>query len=108
MINYEGKVVIVTGGTRGIGLETVRAFKENKAKVILFGSKQETVQNAIEKLKTENLEVEGYYPNLNNYEEVEKTINEVYKKYGRIDVLVNNAGISANKTIDSSRQTQGT
>ena len=35
--------------------------------------------NAIEKLKTENLEVEGYYPNLNNCEEVEKTINEIYK-----------------------------
>lgn len=101
MINYEGKVVIVTGGTRGIGLETVKGFKENKAKVILFGSKQETVQNAIEKLKAENLEVEGYHPNLNNYEEVEKTINEIYKKYGRIDVLVNNAGISANKPIEN-------
>ena len=54
MINYDGKVVIVTGGTRGIGLETVKAFKENNAKVILFGSKQETVENAIEKLKAEN------------------------------------------------------
>ena len=101
MINYDGKVVIVTGGTRGIGLETVKAFKENNAKVILFGSKQETVENAIEKLKAENLEVEGYYPNLNNYEKVEKTINEIYKKYGKIDVLINNAGISANKTIDN-------
>lgn len=101
MINYEEKVVIITGGTRGIGLETVKAFKENNAKVILFGSRQETVESAIEKLKIENLEVEGYYPNLNNFEEVEKTISEIYKKYGRIDVLVNNAGISANKTIDN-------
>lgn len=101
MIDYEGKVVIVTGGTRGIGLETVKAFKQAKANVILFGSKQETVQNAIEKLKEENLEVEGYCPNLNNFEEVENTINEIYKKYKRIDILVNNAGISANKTIEN-------
>ncbi len=40
----EGKVMVITGGTRGIGLETVRVFKENKAEVILFGSKKETVE----------------------------------------------------------------
>ena len=97
----EGSVAIITGGTRGIGLEIVRLFKENKAEVILFGSKEETVSKAIAQLKSEGINVNGYYPNLNNYEEVEKTINEIYKKYGKIDVLINNAGISANKTIDN-------
>lgn len=96
----EGKVALITGGTRGIGLETVRVFKENKAEVILFGSKEESVNKAIDELKSEGHIVDGYYPNLNNYEEVEKTIEKVVKKYGHIDILVNNAGISANKKIE--------
>jgi len=94
------KVVIVTGGTRGIGYETVKLFAENNAKVILFGSKKETVDKALENLKKENLDVCGYFPNLNDYKEVESVINEINEKYGHIDVLINNAGISANKIID--------
>jgi len=96
----EEKVVIVTGGTRGIGLEIVKVFKENKAQVILFGSKKDTVDNAIKTLKEENFEVEGFYPDLNNYEEIEKTIEKIHKKYKHIDILINNAGISANKKIE--------
>lgn len=96
----EGKVALITGGTRGIGLETVRVFKENKAEVILFGSKEESVNKAIEELKSEGHIVDGYYPNLNNYDEVKNTIEEIVKKYGHIDILVNNAGISANKKIE--------
>ena len=96
----KGKVAIVTGGTRGIGLEIVRTFKENNAEVIIFGSKKESVDKAIEILQKENLQVSGYFPNLNNYEEIETTIKEIYNQYGHIDILVNNAGISANKKIE--------
>lgn len=94
------KVAVVTGGTRGIGLEIVRTFKENHAEVILFGSKEETINKAIETLKKEGYEVSGYYPNLNNYEEIKNTIDDIIKRYGHIDILVNNAGISANKKIE--------
>lgn len=96
----ENKVAIVTGGTRGIGLEIVKTFKENHAEVVLFGSRKETVEQAIENLKTEGIEVSGYYPNLNDFEEIKKVIKEIHKKYGHIDILVNNAGISANKKIE--------
>lgn len=96
----EGKVAIITGGTRGIGIETVRVFKENGADVILFGSRKESVDKAIEELKKEGLEVSGYYPNLSDYSEVSKTVEEIKNKYGRIDILVNNAGMSANKKIE--------
>lgn len=96
----ENKVVIVTGGTRGIGLETVKVFKENKAEVILFGSRKETVDNAIDTLNKEDIEVLGYYPNLDDYIEVEKVVNEIYDKFGHIDILVNNAGISAKGPIE--------
>lgn len=96
----EGKVAVVTGGTRGIGLEIVRTFKENKAEVVLFGSKEETVNKAVEELKNEGMDVKGYWPNLGNYEEVEKTIKEIKETYGHIDILVNNAGISAKSPIE--------
>lgn len=96
----KNKVAVITGGTRGIGLETVRVFKENHAEVILFGSKAESVDKAIETLKEEGLEVKGYYPNLNNYDEVLETIKKIIDEYGHIDILVNNAGISANKKIE--------
>ncbi len=97
MFNLENKVVIITGGTRGIGFETAKSFLENKANVIIFGSKEESVKKAKEEL---NNKVDGYYPNLNNYEEIEKTIKEIYDKYGHIDILINNAGMSDNKKIE--------
>lgn len=96
----KGKVAIITGGTRGIGLETVRLFKANNATVILFGSSKESVGKAIETLKKEKLEVEGYYPNLKDFSDIQRTINEIRNKYGHIDILINNAGVSANKKIE--------
>lgn len=96
----EGKVAIVTGGTRGIGLEIVRLFKKNGAFVILFGSKKETVERAVQMLKEEGLEVEGFYPDLSSGAEIQKVITDIEKKYGHIDILVNNAGISQRGSIE--------
>ena len=93
-MNFKDKVVIVTGGTRGIGLEVAKSFYEKEANVIIFGSKKESVDKAVEELSKDNILVEGYYPNLNNYQEVVETIDKIYNKYKRIDVLINNAGIS--------------
>ena len=93
----DGKVAVVTGGTRGIGFATVEKFLENGAKVFLLGSKKESVDNAIDKLKSINddYEVDGDYPNLCDLASVEKTFNNIVEKYGKIDILVNNAGMSA-------------
>ena len=96
----EGKVAVVTGGTRGIGLETVKLFIKNKANVILFGSKKESVDKALEELNAEGLTAKGYYPNLSNYEEVEVVMKEIHAEFGHIDILINNAGISAQKRIE--------
>lgn len=96
----EDKVVIITGGTRGIGFETAKLFLENKAKVIICGSKVESVNKAQENLKKLGYVVDGYYPNLNNREELETMIKTIIDKYGKIDILINNAGISANKKIE--------
>ena len=90
-------VAIVTGGTRGIGYAIVRTFLENKAKVVLCGSRPETAQKAVDELKKENadFEVVGISPDLTDYDSVAGAIANVKAKYGKIDILVNNAGISA-------------
>lgn len=100
MLNFKNKVVVITGGTRGIGFETAKAFLEKKASVIILGSRQESVVKAINKLSDLGHTADGYFPNLNNYEEVENLFNTLKEKYGKIDVLINNAGISANKKIE--------
>ncbi len=100
MIDLEGKVTVVTGGTRGIGLEIVKTFCENNAKVVLFGSREETVNKAVDELKELGYNVKGYYPNLDDITEIEKVMKEIHDEYGSIDILINNAGISANKKIE--------
>ncbi len=96
----ENKIAIITGGTRGIGFETVKTFLENKAKVILFGSRKETVNKALDELKNLGFDADGYAPNLQDMNSIEETIDKILKKYKKIDILVNNAGISANKKIE--------
>ena len=91
----EGKVAIVTGGTRGSGYDIVKKFLDNKAKVVLFGSKEESVNKALGLLKEEGYEAIGFYPNLSNIDEVKNAYEEVIKSYGKIDILVNNAGVSS-------------
>lgn len=95
------KVAIVTGGTRGIGFEIVRKYLQNGAKVVLFGSKQETVDKALAKLRDEDVtwDVEGMCPALTDAKQVEGAVLKVQEKYGRIDILVNNAGITQSTSI---------
>ena len=92
-----GKIAVITGGTRGIGFAIAEKYLENGAKVILLGSKEESVDKALVELKAinKNYEVSGAWPCLSELSSIEETFNEIIKKYGKIDILVNNAGISA-------------
>lgn len=95
------KVAVITGATRGIGYATAKKFLENGCKVVIFGSKSETVSKALESLREENkdYDVKGFYPDLTNLKEVEEVFNKIKDLYGKIDILVNNAGISARESI---------
>lgn len=99
----EGKVAIVTGGTRGIGYATVEAFLEEGAAVILCGSRPDSAQKAVQQLKEKNPDaaVEGISPSLKDYTEVKDAFDKVAAKYGRIDILVNNAGVSESTPFTS-------
>lgn len=93
----KGKTAMVTGGTRGIGFAIVKLYLENGAAVALCGSKKETVDKALDKLKAQNpdYKVIGLYPDLQNPEEVAKAVEMAKETFGSLDIMVNNAGISA-------------
>ena len=97
----KNKVAVVTGGTRGIGFAIVKTYLQNGAKVAVFGSRQETVEKALAKLREENpaWDVTGGWPDLGQYAQVEAAIAEVKAHYGRIDIFVNNAGISGRESL---------
>ncbi|MBD5394975.1 MAG: SDR family oxidoreductase [Lachnospiraceae bacterium] len=93
----KGKTAMITGGTRGIGYAIVKVFLQNGASVALCGSRQETVDKALEKLKSEDpdYKVIGLCPDLQSPEEVDKAIATVKETFGSFDIIVNNAGVSA-------------
>ena len=99
----QGKVAIVTGGTRGIGLAIVRTYLQNGAKVALFGSREETVNKALDELKAENAgwKVIGMAPDLTDYAAVKAAVDDVAHHFGKVDILVNNAGISAREPLEA-------
>ena len=90
----QNKIAVVTGGTRGIGYAIVQKFLQNGAKVVLFGSREETVVKAVASLKEENpdWDVSGAWPKLTDAAAMADEIAKIKEKYGRIDILVNNAG----------------
>lgn len=87
-------VVLITGASRGIGRDIAIVLAKNGHKVIANYNKSE--QQAIE-LQNENENIEIYKADVSRREEVHKMVEGILKKYGRIDVLINNAGISENK-----------
>ena len=88
------KIVLVTGASRGIGREIAKELAQKGYKVIANYNKS---REEAEKLQQENKNVEIYKADVSKREEVSKMVQEVIKKYGKIDVLINNAGISQEK-----------
>mgnify|MGYP000805898868 CR=1 FL=1 len=97
----DGKVAIITGATRGIGFATAKLFLENNAKVAILGSKEESVNKALEKLDSFKDKVIGFYPNLNDENEVADVFKKVAEKFGKIDILINNAGVSSSTPLEN-------
>lgn len=99
----ENKVAIITGGTRGIGYAIVEKFIEEGAKVIFCGSREETVAKASEQLgqKYSQDSFKGIWPDLLNYNELKESFDQVIQEFGHVDILINNAGVSANEPFSS-------
>ena len=98
MIKYDlnDRVAVVTGGAQGFGLAITERFIEAGAKVIVWDIDENAAKEAIDKIKSENLSHQVV--DVTNFEIVNKNLDEVEKKYGKIDIFVNNAGIAGMNT----------
>jgi 3-oxoacyl-[acyl-carrier protein] reductase len=102
MIDFSGKAVLVTGGSRGIGTETARLFAEQGADVAInyFGSEKaaDAVKSEIEKLGRRCLVIKA---DMASRADCENLVGATIERLGRLDVLVNNAGIWTEAAIEA-------
>ncbi|MBC3759166.1 SDR family oxidoreductase [Hyunsoonleella sp. SJ7] len=92
MSNLNQKIAVVTGATGGIGFQVSKRLGKDGYTVILNGIEDEVGAQKVEELTNEGITSEYYGFDVTNEEEVTSNINKIGEKYGKIDVLVNNAG----------------
>ena len=85
----KGAVVLITGGTRGIGRAIAESFKKAGATVYITGTNRERTETVAQELG-----VNGVKMDVTDREEVKKVVSEIAGKEGKIDILINNAGIT--------------
>jgi acetoacetyl-CoA reductase/3-oxoacyl-[acyl-carrier protein] reductase len=95
-----GKVVFITGGTRGIGAAISRSFAEQGAIVAAgYGRDADHAKELLHQLTEHGVEASIHQGNIGSAEDCRRTVGEVIDQHGRLDVLVNNAGITIDKTV---------
>jgi dihydroanticapsin dehydrogenase len=88
-LSIDGKVAIVTGGSRGIGFETAKLFSENGAKVVITSKNSQNLKDATNQIS----KLLPIIADIRKEEDVKKVIEKTIEEFGKLDILVNNAGI---------------
>jgi NAD(P)-dependent dehydrogenase (short-subunit alcohol dehydrogenase family) len=92
-IDLRGKLVLITGGSRGLGLELAREFSREGARIAICGRDEETLRRAEQELNSKGAIVNAYVCDITNAQSVTEMIARVERELGPVHVLVNNAGI---------------
>lgn len=94
LFDLTGKAAIVTGGSRGLGLEMAEALAEAGAKLMLCARRENWLTPALEEFRARGFEAEGMLCDVTVPEQVQAVTDATVAKFGRVDILINNAGIS--------------
>ena len=97
LVKLKGRTCIVTGGARGIGFETAKTLSEYGADVVIADVNEEGALNAAKRIAGGS---HGIGVDVSDVSRLEKMMNDVAKRYGKIDVVVNNAGILQTSKIE--------
>ena len=92
--DFKGEVIVVTGGSRGLGLEIAHAFGYAGAQVVITARREQWLTEAEKSLKDSAISVHVLTCDVADAASVEQTVQQVLEKCGKIDVLVNNAGLT--------------
>ena len=92
LFDLSGQVAIVTGGSRGLGLQMAEALGEMGAKLALTARKKDELDKAVAHLASQGIEASGWACDVAKVEQIPPVVDAILAKYGRIDILVNNAG----------------
>ena len=103
MNRLEGKVAIITGGNSGVGATTAIKFAAEGAKVIITARREAPLQEVAAKIREAGGEVLPVVSDISKTEDAQKVVSAALEAYGKIDILINNAGVldSGLKAIDS-------
>jgi NAD(P)-dependent dehydrogenase (short-subunit alcohol dehydrogenase family) len=92
LLSLEGRTALVTGGSRGLGLQMAEALGEMGARLAITARKKDELEEAVSHLKKRNIAAEAYVCDIGRREAIPPVAEEILTKYGKIDILVNNAG----------------
>lgn len=92
--DFKGEVVLVTGGSRGLGLEIAEAFGRAGASVVITARREQWLNEAEKQLKEQGISVQALICDVADPASAEQAVQQALAAYGKIDVLVNNAGLT--------------
>lgn len=94
LFSLQGKTALVTGGSRGLGLQMAEALGEQGARIVISARKQEELDEAVAHLSARGIDASAIAVDLSKEANVQPFVEEALRRLGQIDILVNNAGAS--------------
>lgn len=98
-MSFKDEVVIVTGSTRGIGKEIATAFAKQGATVIILGRNAQSADQTRDELIAQGFKAESFSCDVANLQNVQEIVNKIVDKHNRVDILINNAGITKDNLL---------